>query len=466
MKENTGRFRIVYVLPVVLAALALLMLVGMVPAKRARAAGIIYVDDDSFCFSDCGGSWDDAYPYLQDALAAAGSGDQIWVAAGVYYPDEGGGQTYLDRNAAFVLKNGVALYGGFAGTESDLSQRNVAANPTVLSGDIDWNDRTDDNGVVTETAGIVGENSYHVISSTNVNSSAVLDGFIVTGGQANAASSPNNRGGGMYNRNSSPTLRNLTFSGNLAAESGGGIHNEQGSSPALTNVIFSRNAITKTTSGSGGGIYNNVGSSPALTNVTFFGNSAYHGGGLFNDNRSNSRLVNITFSANTSRFGGGMYNFNSSPTLINVTFSGNSADYASDAGGGIRNVSSTLTLKNVIVANSTFGGECVNNLGGTVSTSSSNNLIEATGSNACGLVNGVNGNIIGQDPKLGPLQDNGGGTLTHALLAGSPAIDAGTNNGCPATDQRGVPRPLGLACDIGAYEFGFQVFLPLVLRNR
>jgi hypothetical protein len=83
---------------------------------------------------------------------------------------------------------------------------------------------------------------------------------------------------------------------------------------------------------------------------------------------------------------------------------------------------------------------------------SSNNLIEGIGSNACGLTNGVNGNIIGQDPNLGPLANNGGFTQTHALLAGSPAIDTGTNTGCPATDQRGVTRPQGAACDVGAYE--------------
>jgi hypothetical protein len=89
--------------------------------------------------------------------------------------------------------------------------------------------------------------------------------------------------------------------------------------------------------------------------------------------------------------------------------------------------------------------------------------------NACGLTNGANANLIGSDPNLGPLADNGGATQTHALLSGSPAIDAGDNSTCPATDQRGVARPQGSACDIGAYELGdfeaqIQLFLPLTQR--
>ncbi|HZY41745.1 MAG TPA: choice-of-anchor Q domain-containing protein, partial [Anaerolineae bacterium] len=96
---------------------------------------------------------------------------------------------------------------------------------------------------------------------------------------------------------------------------------------------------------------------------------------------------------------------------------------------------------------------------------SSNNLIEDS-ANACGLTNGVNGNIIGQDPVLGALANNGGFTQTHSLLAGSPAIDTGTNTGCPATDQRGAVRPAGVRCDVGAFEYSppRYLYLPLIVR--
>jgi hypothetical protein len=516
MKSNTFSTRLSMV-----ATLALLLAL-LLPALRrptpARAASIIYVRAASTCTSSCGGSWANAYKYLQDALAAVTSGDQIWVAAGTYYPDEGALQTNNDPNSTFTLQNGVAIYGDFVGAESSLSERNIAANLTVLSGEIQQDSDS-------------SNNAHRVATGGNVTTTAVLDGFTITvgyygGGMYNNNSSPTlsnvtfsdnfaTIGGGMYNDNSNPTLSNVTFSGNSASGMGGGMYNNN-SSPTLSNVTFSRNGVawfgygggmynnnssptlsnvtfsdnTANILGSGGGMYNASGSAPTLTNVTFSGNAANLGGaGMYNDNSSptlsnvtffandgnysssgggmfnyysNPTLSNVTFSGNTAiGAGGGMYNNNSNPTLTNVTFFGNSADFG---GGGMYNDNSGPTLKNVIIGNSTRGGDCVNGSGGSISASSSNNLIEDS-VNACGLTNGSNGNIIGSDPNLGLLQNNGGDTLTHALLFGSPAIDAGTNNSCPATDQRGVTRPQGAICDIGAYEHGFvHLFLPLILR--
>jgi CSLREA domain-containing protein len=317
-----------------------------------------------------------------------------------------------------------------------------------------------------------GGGMYNALGSnatlTNVTFSANLGaGAYGGGGMANNGSNPiltnvtfsgnsaggttyDGLGGGMFNYGSSPQLTNVTFSQNSTNTYGygGGMYNDNNSSPTLTNVTFSGN-----TAGLGGGMFNSN-SSPALTEVLFSANNSLKGGGMYNENNSSPTLTNVTISGNTAASqGGGMYN-NSNPTLINVTFSGNSA---SD-GGGINNGSGVPTLTNTIIANSLSGGDC----SGTLNAASAYNLIEG---NSCGLTNGANGNIVGKDPMLDILADNGGFTQTHALLAGSPAINAGTITGCPSTDQRGGKRPQGATCDIGAYEYTmYQLFLPLLLR--
>ncbi|MDX9954333.1 MAG: choice-of-anchor Q domain-containing protein, partial [Anaerolineae bacterium] len=247
--------------------------------------GIYYTKPAASGIGDCQ-SWANACSLLT-ALANTLTGDEIWAAAGTYKPTEG-----TDRTATFQLKNGVPVYGGFAGTETARDQRDWAANLTVLSGDIDQNDLTDPTGVVTSTAHITGTNSYHVVTSSGVTETAVLDGFVITAGWANGAR-PDDYGGGMLNSDySSPMLTNVTFRGNLAVYGGG-----------MLNLDYS---------------------SPMLTNVTFSSNRANYGGGMNNIN-SSPTLINVTFSSNLTYEGGGMYNTNSSPTLTNVTFDGNSA---------------------------------------------------------------------------------------------------------------------------------------------
>ncbi|MCX8062097.1 MAG: hypothetical protein N3D16_05905, partial [Anaerolineales bacterium] len=166
---------------------------------------------------------------LSYALTQATSGDEIWVRMGVYKPTDyiPSGFSGSHRTLSFALKNGVALYGGFKGTESTRSLRNPSVFITVLSGDIDNNDTVDSNGVTTS---INGSNSYHVVTGDNVINTATLDGFVITGGQANNVF-PNNSGGGMRLTNSSPTLTSLTFAGNDAG-GGGGMSNSN-SSPSL-----------------------------------------------------------------------------------------------------------------------------------------------------------------------------------------------------------------------------------------
>jgi hypothetical protein len=166
-------------------------------------------------------------------------------------------------------------------------------------------------------------------------------------------------------------------------------------------------------------------------------------------------IMNSTFSGNVGdTFGGGLSNLGAATaTITNTTFSANSAPPS--YGGGIYNIGTMVALRNTIVANSTGGGNC----SGTI-TNNSNNIDDGT---TCGW-GSANGSMSGTDPWLGSLRNNGGPTKTHFPSPYSPAIDHGTNTGCPATDQRGVPRPHGAACDIGAVEAVYLLYLPLVRR--
>jgi predicted outer membrane repeat protein len=286
-------------------------------------------------------SWENACG-LQTALQRAAAGDEIWVKAGVYRP---AADTRLPQ-ATFQLKQGVALYGGFAGTETARDQRDWETQITVLSGDLGGDDVTGTDGVVTDPADIVGPNAYHVVTGNGVDTSAVLDGFVITAGYANVTP-PNNHGygGGMFNWTGSPTLNNLTFSGNTAGKGaayygGGGMFNIYSSNPILTHVTFVAN-----TAGSGGGMYNHA-SHPTLIGVAFIGNSAIDSGGMNNYSESNPTLEDVTFAGNVAsqNFGGMGNTANSNPVLSHVTFVDNSAE---DYGGGMGNYESSPTLTDV-----------------------------------------------------------------------------------------------------------------------
>ena len=371
-------------------------------------------------------SWANACT-LQKALNEAVSGDQIWVKQGVHYPDIPPYYADNDRNATFTLKNGVAIYGGFAGTpgtEGNFSVRDWQNNHTILSGDIDQNDNHGGNYIIDLGENVIGNNAYHVVTGVTVDDTTVLDGFIISAGQADDISPPNDRGGGMYSYYSGPTLNNITFSGNSAYFSGGGMYSMSGA-PTLFNVIFSGNSTTW--NGGGMGIeYSN----PTLTNVTFIGNSSSDGGGMktawgsptltkvtFRDNIASisgggisnwgtvtltevtlignssnnfgggmfnsgiSTLTNVTFSSNSAPWGGGMYNLGIS-TLTNVTFSSNSAT----GGGGMYNRGGDPTLTNV-----TFWSNSAGDGGGMYNDDSDPKLMNVTfcGNNSIGLGGGI-----------------------------------------------------------------------------
>lgn len=223
--------------------------------QSAIVGSILYVDSKAPGPAHDGLSWKTAYTNIQDALASAKSGNEVWVARGTYYPDVGAGKTKGDQGSTFRLLNGVALYGGFTGTETLREQRDWVANLTVLSGDIDSNDLTESFDIVSGAASLRGKNAYNVVTAQGVSASAVLDGFVVTAGQATGSRYPQSHGGGIVILDkSSVTLTNITLVGNAAiAGPSNGLYWSEDSSPYLTNVTLGKpqTALIETDSWSG-----------------------------------------------------------------------------------------------------------------------------------------------------------------------------------------------------------------------
>jgi hypothetical protein len=291
--------------------------------------GVYYVDGDANGAND-GTSWEDAFNHLQDALSAVSCGEEIWVAEGIYEPDanssspDGSG----DRQATFQLKNGVTIKGGYAGVGApDPNERNVRLYETILCGDLDGNDVDVDNLCDLLTEPTRGENSYHVVTGSGTDGTAIIDGFTITAGNANGGGGCpdcHDHGAGMFNwHNASPTVTNCTFSGN-SGKFGVGMFNGLYSSPGVTNCTFSGNACKS----GGGGMANDSGSAPTLTNCIFSGNSAGSwGGGMANWRLCDPNVINCTFAENEAgSYGGGINNDNRCrPTLSNCIVWGNSA---------------------------------------------------------------------------------------------------------------------------------------------
>jgi parallel beta-helix repeat protein len=300
----TSRVRSVYSGLVLLTALFAATLLAGAPSASAQT--VIYVNAAATGANN-GTSWADAYQTVQPALTAAPAGTQVWVAAG----------RYVER---ITLKEGVALYGGLAGTEDpstfDLATRNLAAHQTILDGN---------------RAGSV------VTAPTGATAACRIDGFTITNGRAPY-------GGGFYLNGSSPTIANNTISGNTANSNGGALY-LRSSSPAVIGNNISQN----TASSSGAALYVSSSSAPAITNNTISGNTtSSDGGGIHVSSSSTARITENTIAANRASSGAGLYVLSASPTIANNTVLANSA---TTAGGGL-----TLLNATAIVANNAFLG--------------------------------------------------------------------------------------------------------------
>ncbi|RIV21221.1 hypothetical protein DYU11_17520 [Fibrisoma montanum] len=456
-----------------------------------------------------GSSWSNASADLQAIINASNAGDQVWVAAGTYKP---GGNANTDRTISFSMKNGVALYGGFEGTETALSERPASvtqAQPStsILSGDL---------GIPSDRA----DNSRHIISNTNLDNTAILDGFVITA--ANLVSVPNDldrNGGGMRNLNSTPTVRNCFFTNNYGefGTTGGGMYNDANSKVALTNCTFdgnsassaaissetsltlihctfttnrgsgfgpsitggavtmnncilSNNTTSPSNSGGAGGVAR-IGEGSIITNCVFSGNGvAGFGGALYIT--GNSTLTNCTFrgnqatgfggAGNSQGFGGAIYSESQSTTFTNCSFSNNFAGGRVRAGGGaIYNQRGNPQFINCSFANNTCdpGGAMYVQGGSPVLINciiwgnTPNGITNNTGASTTLTYTDTQDNTPGTGNfSLDPLfVDVPGDNLR--LRACSPAIDKGDNQAnTTTTDVVGTLR-LVRSIDLGAYEF-------------
>ncbi len=292
----------------------------LLSASFANAQNIVFVAPTN---NGDGKSWKSATNDLQAALKTAKKGTEIWVAEGLYTPTEG-----RDRNESFEIKEGVQVYGGFAGNEKTRADRKVELHPTILSGNIGHDDADD--------------NSFNVVAMQNVTSATVLDGFIVTNGFANGNGQSGERtrsGGGLFINASvaaNPLIKNCVFIDNFAKDGGavfvtarnggqaaplfknctfesnsadldGGAVNLDGRSKGQNNTVFTACAFNNNKGNYGGAVFCyglNGESSPVMTNCWMAENSAYVKGGavfqLTTDVFGKMDVQNVAFSNNSA----------------------------------------------------------------------------------------------------------------------------------------------------------------------
>jgi len=337
--------------------------------------GFVYVDIDANGTRD-GSSWTNAFTDPNEAIQAAVSGIEVWVAQGTYIPPG------IDRRNRFTLKNGVRVYGGFAGNEKTRGDRDPSIFQTILSGEIGNPD--------------TGDNVYNVVWASGTNMTPLLDGFTITGGRADGGA-PWNQGGGLYAYFGGATVVNVTFSGNYASQAGGGIATNGG----LVHVYNSRflgNQAGVSPAGWGGGFYGKT-NGEILVNCVFSGNSAgQRGGAIYMESGSfGGTLSGLSINGNTTGWeAGGLF----------INNNGTTHTYISNSIVWGNNAQQVLTWGTVQVSYSLVQGGLA---GGTNISSADPQFVD----------------VDGVDDVLGTPDDNLG------LQDTSPAIDAGNNAAVP-----------------------------------
>ncbi len=358
------------------------------------------------------------------ALTILGASGVRAVAAGRPIVDAGKRDRAFDvmsgaslRLTGVVVRNGSVVPSGNAATTANSGGGIRASGELVLSDDVITGNAAALGGGVTSRKSLVASYTTFSSNTATFGDGAGIDSYgtlslehvVVSGNTASGYQSV----GGVRSLGTA-TISDSTFDRNT----GSAIGILSGSTMTLTRSTLAQNAASGP-SGVGGGVFIHAGNL-TVTNSTIAGNSA-------------------------ATLGGGIYLNSGQATLVNDTFTGNGAPQ-----GG--NVYGRATAVNTIFGRPSSGGSCV------AVTSKGHNLEETQ----C-AVGKAPGDLIGLDPMLAPLADNGGSARTEALLPGSPAIDAGDASSCPATDERGVKRPAGDGCDIGAYEFAVVADLAVTL---
>lgn len=445
----------------------------------AMAQTTYYVDASKANNTGLGTSWSTAKKDLQIAINGASYGDAIWVKAGTYLPthDPFGSTTPADnRDKTFSLKNGVKVYGGFAGTETLLNQRDWKNNLTILSGDLG-------------TLNNLTDNSYHVVISVNMSNATVLDGVTITKGYATAPS-PSKitvgtrvleryHGGGIFNSFSATSFTNCTITQNSADCTnsdddalGAGVINNSSSS-AYTNCIIDSNSFL--VGGASFGVFGAGmvinGGSCSIIGTVFSNNTsgsgfldASRGGALVVNGTAN--IVNSVFYNNSSQNGAALLfgaADNNLSTVTNCSFVNNSSPFAGVAYQGF----SKATFKNCLFWNNVPSSNPVagrneiysqdNRIG--FQPTFQNCIIRDAGGNPLAITNAIILNSSNSNPLFvnaadGDGADNKWATADDglALQTASPAKNTGlSGTGIPTIDIIGNARDS--QPDMGAYEF-------------
>jgi hypothetical protein len=387
-----------------------------------------------------GTSWANAFPDLTTALAQAPANSELWVAQGVYYPGTA-------RTNTFRCKYSVNVFGGFAGIETARDQRDWNAHVTVLSGDI----------------GVAGDNSDNVYHVVSVAAQSRVDGFKVTGGNANGPGWDDQMGGAFYTFFTQPgfTAANCFIAGNSAANSGGGVFMARAMDSVLTNnsanyggaayysSLVNCLVVSNTASQNGAGVFQGT-----AFNCTFLGNSAANYGGA----ACYSTALNCTFAGNSAvNYGGAAYE----TMLTNCLIVSNRA--AAYGGGTFYGTNLNCTLVGNwarYFGGGMYSGSAINCiLTGNLADFGNPNYSSSSLAYCCTTpLPGGPGNLS-SDPRL---RDVAHGDFRP--LPGSPVINAGLNQDwmTGTADRAGQPRIADNVVDMGAYE----IALPeLRLRN-